>query len=119
MKGLPTELIYGLVIAAILLFEYLMRRFKQQAPQEPQDTAQGEEFAQIPDEELAVPAAPSVSSMDFGHFSRAEAPGASASPPGRRFSRRALMGNPREMQNAVVIAAILGRCRAFEPHDIR
>jgi len=35
----------------------------------------------------------------------------------RRFSRRALMGNRRAVQDAVVIAAILGPCRAYQPHD--
>jgi hypothetical protein len=29
------------------------------------------------------------------------------------------MGNRRDMQNAIVIAAIVGPCRALEPHDIR
>jgi hypothetical protein len=27
------------------------------------------------------------------------------------------MGTRRDVQNAVVVAAILGPCRAFEPHD--
>ncbi|MBA4262471.1 MAG: hypothetical protein C0443_10780, partial [Comamonadaceae bacterium] len=36
----------------------------------------------------------------------------------RRFSRRSLMGNRRAVQDAMVIAAILGPCRAYQPHDI-
>jgi len=119
MKGLPEELIYGLVFAAILLFQYLMKRF---GPQEQQDPAQHEPLPQIPEEVAKTPALSSVSSVAFGHFGRAEAPGATASPPTpprRRFARRSLMGNRRDMQNAIVIATILGPCRAYEPHDIR
>jgi hypothetical protein len=29
------------------------------------------------------------------------------------------MGTKREVQNAIVIATVLGPCRAFEPHDIQ
>ena len=36
----------------------------------------------------------------------------------QRFSRRALLGNRRKLQDAVVIAAIVGPCRAVDPHDI-
>ena len=38
---------------------------------------------------------------------------------GRRFARRSLFANRRKVQDAFVVAAILGRCRADEPHDIR
>ncbi len=116
MKGLPEELIYVLVFAAILLFQYLMKRF---GPQQQQDPAQHERLPEIPEEAQEIPVPSSVSSLAFGHFGRAGAPGASAppptSPPRRRFARRSLMGNRRDMQNAVVIATILGPCRALEP----
>jgi hypothetical protein len=43
---------------------------------------------------------------------------ASVTAPGRRrFSRRALFGDRRRTQDAVVAATILGPCRAFEPYD--
>jgi hypothetical protein len=29
------------------------------------------------------------------------------------------MGNRRELQNAIVIAAIVGPCRALDPYDFR
>jgi hypothetical protein len=35
----------------------------------------------------------------------------------KRFSRRTLMGNQRSLQDAIVVAAILGPCRAQRPHD--
>jgi hypothetical protein len=36
----------------------------------------------------------------------------------RRFSRRSLMGSRCAVQDAIVVAAILGPCRAYRPHDI-
>ncbi len=116
MKSFPPELIYVLIFAAIVLFQYLMKRFgQQQQPQFPQD----ERLAQIPEEVKEPPAASSVSSVAVGHFNRAEAASASFALPRRRFARRSLMGTRREVQNAIVIATILGPCRAFEPHDVR
>ena len=113
MNSFPAELIYGLVFAAILLFQYLMKRFgpQEQLPEIPEDLMETE-----------TPTASSVFSGDASHFGRTGTSRASASPPTpprRRFSRRSLMGTRRDMQNAIVIAAILGPCRAFEPHDIR
>ena len=61
---------------------------------------------------------PAASDIRFG---RLEASGATVTLAGRcsrRFSRSALMGNRREVQNAIVIATILGPCRAFEAHDV-
>jgi len=116
MDRFPTELIYGLIFAAILLFQYLLKRF---GPQEQQESAQDERLAQIPEEVKETPAAFPVSGVAAGHFGRTGAPGASSAVPRRRFSRRSLMGTRREVQNAIVIATILGPCRAYEPHDIR
>ena len=114
MKGLPEELIYVLVFAAILLFQYLMKRF---GPQEQQQSPQDE-----PDPESAAQATletPPVSTLSDIRFGRAGAPSASSPLPRGRFSRRALMGTKREVQNAIVIATILGPCRAFEAYDTR
>ena len=116
MNSLPTELIYVLVVGAIVLFQYLMKRF---GPQEQQEPAQDELLPQMPEEVKEAPAAYSVSSVDVGYFGRTAAPRALTALPRRRFSRKSLMGNKREVQNAIVIAAILGPCRTFEPHDVR
>ena len=110
MNGFPTELIYGLVFAAVLLLQYLLKRFAQ--PQ------QQERLAQIPEEMNETPAASSVSPIAVGHFGRDEAPSASSVLPGRRFAKQSLMGTRREVQNAIVIATIMGPCRAFEPHHV-
>ena len=132
MKNIPEELIYVLVFGAILLFQYLMKRFGPQpqpdeVPQEaplPQEkpAAQEELLPDIWGRGPTVPAVSPVTAASDIRFGRSEAPGATVTLPGRRsrrFSRRALMGNRREVQNAIVIATILGPCRAYEPHDVR
>jgi len=41
-----------------------------------------------------------------------------ARPQTRRFSRQALMGDRRSLQEAIVVATILGPCRAQRPRDM-
>ena len=116
MNSFPTELIYVLVFGAILLFQYVMKRFgPQQQPQFPQD----EPVPEIPEQEQATPETSSVSTASDIRFGRSGSPSASTTLPQRRFSRKSLMANRRDVQNAIVIATILGPCRAFEPHDVR
>jgi len=115
MKNLPEELIYVLVFGAILLFQYLMKRFGPKQQKSPQD----EPVPEIPEQEQAAPETSLVSTASDIRFGRSGAPSASTALAQRRFSRRALMGNRRDVQNAIVIATILGPCHAFEPHDIR
>lgn len=116
MKNLPSELVYVLIFAAVLLLQYLMKRFAPKAPQDAAPAARLPEFADEPEETFTPPP---VSRVPVGHFGRGEMQSAPPATPGRRFSRQSLMGNKRELQNAIVIATVLGPCRAFEPHDIR
>lgn len=116
MKDVPTELLYVLMFLAIVLFQYLMKRFRPQAPQEP---AWDERLEQIPEAAEDAPVAPALSAVPDGQFEWGAAPEISLAAPLRRFSRASLLGDRREVQNAVVVATILGPCRAFEPHDIR
>jgi hypothetical protein len=119
MKSLPAEVLYVLMFVAVVLFQYLMKRF---GPQEQQDPVQQEGLPPTPEEASEAPATRAVSAVSgnqFGYSGRDEAPRASTAPPRRRFSRKSLMGSRRDVQNSVVIATILGPCRAFEPHDVR
>lgn len=117
MKDVPAELAYVLMFLAIVLFQYLMKRFGPQAPPEP---AWDERLEQISERPEDAPAAPEVFAPGAaGQFGRNAAPKTSLAPPRRRFSRGSLLGDRRAVQNAVVVATILGPCRAFEPHDIR
>jgi hypothetical protein len=129
MKGLPAELIYILIIGGVLLFNYVMRQAARQrqaesppeeAPQDawsqdesPQDAPVADRWAVAP----RTPAALPVAAAAVERARRSQSPTASLARPRRRFSRHSLMGTRRDVQNAVVVAAILGPCRAFEPHD--
>ena len=115
-KFSPDQLIYVLVFAAIVLLQYLMKRF---GPQQQPQSSKADPPAQIPETVKETPSACAESSMAVGYFGRAEAPGAFSALPGRRFARTSLLGTKREVQNAIVVATILGPCRAFEPHDVR
>ncbi len=117
MKNIPEELLYVLMFAVIALLQYLMKRFGPQ--QQPQQLPQDEPEPEFPKQEQAAPETSWVSTASDFSFGRTEAPSASAPPPRRRFTRRSLLGNKREVQNAIVIATIIGPCRAFEPHEGR
>jgi hypothetical protein len=119
MDRFPTELIYVLIFAAIVLFQYLVKRFAPQQQEQQQESAQDEQAAQYEEEARPVRMPFPVADVATSHFGRSAAPGVSPAPSRRRFSRRSLMGSRREVQNAIVIATILGPCRADEPHDIR
>ena len=116
MNSFPAELMYVVIFAAVMLFSYFMKRF---GPQERQASAQDEHFSQIPEEVQETPIAVSVSRASAGQFVRSEPQVASSWHARRRYSRRSLMGTRREVQNAIVLATMLGPCRAFEPHDVR
>ena len=115
MKTVPAELLYLLLFLAVVVFQYLVKRCLPQAPEAAWD--------ELPEPASEAPEVAPAATPAFGTagspFVGSAAPKPSLAPPRRRFSRSALMGSRREVQNAVVIATILGPCRAFEPHDIR
>ena len=118
MNSLPVELLYGLFFGVVLLVQYLMKRYGPQEQEQPPPPL-SESDPELPTREQA-PAQVFQAAADADvRFDRSAAPGSSPALAERRFSRRALMGNRRDVQNAVVIAAILGPCRAFEPHEVR
>jgi hypothetical protein len=119
MDRFPTELIYVLIFAAIVLFQYAMKRFAPQQQEQQQESAQDEQAAQYEEEARPVRMPFPAADAAVGHFGRSAAPGVSPAPSRRRFSRSSLMGTRRKVQDAIVIATILGPCRADEPHDIR
>ena len=120
MKDIPTEVMYVLMFVVVMLLQYLMKRF---GPPEQTEALPQEGLPQQPAAVEEAPLTPAASTIAVGHFGRTEVPViAPEAPPARvqgRFGRAALMGTRREVQNAIVIAAILGPCRAFEPHDVR
>ena len=124
MQNVTDVLIYGLLFGALLLIQYLIKRFgpQQQQPQLPHDDPDQEMLAQEQASLQAAQEVPAVSTASDIRFGRAAAPGTAGALRVRRqrpFARSALMGTRRDVRNAVVIASILGPCRAFEPHGSR
>ena len=116
MERLPKEFLYVLIFIGIVLFQYLVKRFGQH----PQPEGQTQEPQwEVPEEmaepvaERAAPPQPRAQAEQFGRSAAQR--GAPLAPSTRRFSRRSLLGNRRALQEAVVLATILGPCRAMEP----
>ena len=121
MKGLPVELLFILFFGAIVLFNFLKQRAARRNPPE---AAQDEPPPDDIPEELwgRAPLAPGAfagPAATLAPLRRAATPAASAVRPRRRFARRTLLGARRDVQDAFVVATILGRCRADEPHEVR
>lgn len=124
MRGLPIELFLILFFGAIVLFNVIRQRAAaRNAPEAP---AEGEELDpdDIPE---AVWRRGSLEPVDMAEAMVA-APAPRRLPPAattalatrrRRFDRQALLGTRRRVQDAFVVATILGRCRADEPHEVR
>ena len=123
MPSITEGLTYVLLFGALLLIQYLIKRF---GPQQPQPQPQDDPDREIPAQEQvsleATQEVPAVSTASDIRFDQSAASGTAAALRARRlrpFGRSALMGTRRDVRNAVVIATILGPCRAFEPHDSR
>jgi hypothetical protein len=146
MTGLPGEVVYVLIFAAVMLVRYLWQQRTQVQPWEealaraPQPT---ESTATPPPEATLTPQPGAASPGGHAAASRPRPPpaprpssdfGASGSGAGafraqpqpqpravfrasRRFSRQALFGDRRRTQDAMVASVILGPCRSSSPYD--
>ena len=115
MKNLPPEMMYVLMIAAVVLFQYLMKRFG------PQSNPGAEAQQGLPEtpESLGIPfEAPAGIGVGRGSV-QTKPSDALSDLKGGRYSRLSLMGSRRKVQNAIVVAAILGPCRASDPYETR
>ena len=126
MKNLPEELIYVLIFAAILLVQYLMKRYAGR-PQ-PDDALQEAPVpeAQPAEQEAPVPArgacgaeVPALSFAAAEWAARLRAPAVGAVMPRRRAAARSLLNGGTDLRRAVVGMTLLGPCRAQAPHDGR
>lgn len=122
MSTLPQELFFALIFGAVLLAQFLYKRlFKR-----PEWMQKLEDSAEAAPSELPVPLAPERASAQPRAFERSvttpPAPAVGRSQEmaryPRRFSRSALMPNRRAVQDAVVIANILGPCHALRTHGL-
>jgi hypothetical protein len=128
MKGVSSDLLFVLLFVLIFLGQYVVQRIR--ASKKQQQRSAPDELLPEPGEQAPaaqwqweVPPAATDASLVMPVLTtaerrteRREAPAARGR---RRFSRESLMGDRHKLQDAVVIAAIMGPCRAAEPHDIR
>jgi hypothetical protein len=116
MNGIPQDLIFFLILAAILLLQILRERWRRRTVRPPAASAPTPQAEETEPGRLPLtgdlPDAPRVTPQ------RARALPAPGFGERHRFSRRALLGDHRSMQNAIVVAAILQPCRARRPHEV-
>jgi hypothetical protein len=125
MKGLPPVLLYLLIFGAVVAFNFLLQKAAKRQRAEAAKNAPIEQ--EIPEEEWnAAPAAVMVRPepeevIALRHRVAAPVAPAPKKPAGKRLrvARQSLFGERWDVQEAVVVATILGRCRADEPHEIR
>ncbi|MBI1942797.1 MAG: hypothetical protein HYS35_03955 [Betaproteobacteria bacterium] len=114
----PDLLIYVLLIAGILLFNYLAQRAARSRQTQ---AAGGEPPAQdAPLEEIfrraqPLPAADPVPASAPAPARARETHRLADDVPRRRSAARGLLKGRRDLQRAIVLAAVLGPCRALEP----
>ena len=126
MNNFSFDLLLGVVIALVFLYQYVMQRIRasrqqqRDAPDElppgPLETNAAQWQWELPPASTAAPLVMPAVTAPERRPERREAP---ATRRRRRFSRDSLFGDRHKLQDAVVIAAIVGPCRAKEPHDIR
>ena len=125
MDKFPQELVFALIFGAVVLVQFLLKHLRRRGPRteaEAEAEVEAEEgpardtVAQLPRAAEAPQPAQALPTLAVPASPRAAPTPLRRDP--RRFSRRSLMGNRRAVQDAVVIAAILGPCRAYRPHDI-
>jgi hypothetical protein len=122
MKGFPIELIVGVLFGAAMLLNFVMQRAAKRQRVEPTQAEPLEE--EIPEEVWrgqSAAVSPPAAATHGAPSLRAEGAPATPHPRAgqRRFDRRTLLGTRRRVQDAFVVATILGRCRGEEPHEIR
>ena len=117
MNNFPSELFYVLAFAAFALVQYLLKRFW--TPEQHDDTSPNDALEKSYDKIEEPPVATALQSVSVDHFGRGQASSTLSAPVKSRFSRLSLMGSRRDVQNAIVVATFVGRCRAYEPHDVR
>ncbi len=113
-------LIYGLMIAGFLLFNFVMQRLAKKARQAEEAAAQSGAAApppvEAPPEDIwgRTPAAPAAAPGPVAPAvpaRRAEAP----AQPRRRTAAGLLFPTRKDLRHAVVLMTVLGPCRALDP----
>ena len=126
MNSAPAELLYALLFAAVLLVQYLMKRFGGRT--QPDDALQEAPIAEAPPAERQAPVParwasleeiPAVSFAAAEGTPRLEALAVSAAIPRQRAVARSLLNGGPDLRRAIVGMTLLGPCRAQAPHESR
>jgi hypothetical protein len=123
MGPIPEDLIAFLLFGAFVLFQILRnwRRGKRRARVEPRSTVPAELPTSAEAESVAPGPLPWTPAVIEGPRPKPAATArqaqASPRPQASRFSRRTLLGDRRSLQDAIVVATVLGPCRAQQPRD--
>jgi hypothetical protein len=131
MPNIPDILVYGLIVAGFLLFNYIVQRLAnktrrqqqqdaelerlaqaQAAAEQPQDYAWGRapDAAPLPVEPpraVTYEMAPAMAAVTLDVPARPDA------------VARSLLRGKKELRHAIVLMTVLGPCRALEPFDHR
>jgi len=129
MKDVSIEVLYLLLFAAFIVGQYLIQWFKRNKEkwQDDVQTADDQQ-AQNPEAEdlpfLRTPAPAQPAPQDLPEITPRKKKSRepvlteqAAVRTRKRYSREALLGGKQRIQDAVVVAMILGPCRAQAPHD--
>jgi len=128
MKGISGELVFLLIFAVVIIGQHLVQWFRKNKDQWQDDAdmagdqqAQSPETDELPFLQTPEPAQPEPHAITtYRNKSRGPVvPEQALAHIRRRFSRETLFGSKRRTQDAVVVAMILGPCRADTPHDNR
>jgi len=123
IDGVPVLLFIILAVGQLVVYYYRRRQLPRRrgGPPAPGELASAEAPADatrrgsVPDESPA-PAPPAPARHTRTH-ARARPHAAGGAPDQNRVSRRhELLGSTRRVRDGVVVAAILGRCRAMDPY---
>jgi hypothetical protein len=126
MRGLPFELLLILFLGAVVLYTFLRQRAQglrlpepAQGQPETEDIPEAVWRRDAPERATRTDTAPPVRAQPRTWAAADTAPQGAQGGRRRRFDRQALLGTRQRVQDAFVVATILGRCRADEPHEVR
>jgi hypothetical protein len=113
-------LVYGLIIAGFLLFNYFAQKLARKAREQ---QAAAEQAAQALPEEAVEQLEDIWSRAREAQLATIQAPGQrapmpAAAPPPPAATRR-LFRTRQDLRHAIVLMTVLGPCRALEPHEQR
>lgn len=114
-------LVYGLIIAGFLLFNYLAQKLARKAREQQaaaaQAAAQAQPVAAREELEDVWSRSPAEQPATI-HVAAPRAPMPAVAPPSPAVTRR-LFRTREDLRHAIVLMTVLGPCRALEPHERR